>query len=129
MPTDVKVFRWLAATGGMPLNEASWKMFELPSPGVRYWHGGEGFMVRDVDISQDPPVVNLVFDSAWMDDVASRLPAGYAMEGGRSADSGLWHFGAVTAKNEELAPTWGDDLEDTLERAIDSASQHAQRAG
>lgn len=128
MPTDVKVYRWLHETDGAPLNEDAWKMFELPAAGDRYWHGGEGFTVRDVDFS-DPPVLNLVFDYAWLGEVNRRLPEGYVLEGGRSADTGLWHFGAVSPNGRELAPTWGDDLEDTLERAINNATQHSRRTG
>jgi hypothetical protein len=96
----------------------------LPSAGDRYWHGDEGFAVRDVDAAQDPPVVNLVYDRAWIEEVNGRLPDGYVIDGGRSADDGQWHFGAVTPQDTRFVPTWGDDLEETLERAIAAAAEH-----
>jgi hypothetical protein len=100
-------------------------MFELPSAGDRYWHGTDGFTVRDVDTSQDPPVVNLVFDHAWMDEVNGSLPEGYIMDGGRHSDTGEWHFGAVTPQDgRPLGPTFGDDLEATIQQAIANAAEH-----
>jgi hypothetical protein len=128
VPTPVKVYRWRDATDPMPLNETDWVMFELPSAGDRYWHDTDGFTVRDVDTSQDPPVVQLVFDHVWMDAVNGQLPDGYVMDGGRNSDTGEWHFGAITPQHDRpLGPTFGGDLEETIARAIANAAEYNRR--
>lgn len=96
MPTAVKVYTYTSETAKVPLNEHDWMMYRIPRVGQRYWHGDSGFRVREIDQSQDPPHVHLVYDHEWMDQIRAQLPQGYGISGGRSSDHGDWHFEAVT---------------------------------
>lgn len=128
MPTPVKVYTYMSEAAEAALNELEWTMYELPQPGVRYWHGDEGFTVREVDQSPDPPHVHLLYDHEWMNEVRSQLPDGYAIDGGRQSDSGEWHFVAGIPPGELRLGAFVDDLDEALDRVIAAAHEHDGRA-
>jgi hypothetical protein len=129
MPVPVKVYRWSSETDAIPLNEDDWVMYELPVAGDRYWHGSDGFTVREVDEAQDPPHVHLLHDYEWAREVRAQLPEGYSMEGGRASDDRQWHFNAVTPEQgRPLGPVFMDDLDDALNKAIANALEHYRQS-
>ncbi len=126
MPTAVKVYQWMPGMNEMPLNELDWTMYELPEPGSHYWHDRMGFMVREVDKSQDPPHVHLVHDRAYEEELHDGLPDGYLLDGGRNSENGSWHFFMLTPQGRPLGPFHGGDFDSAVGLALAAAAQHAQ---
>jgi hypothetical protein len=124
----VKVYTYTSETAHVPLNEHDWVMYEVPNAGDRYWHGDSGFRVREIDASQDPPQVHLVYDHEWMDEIKAQLPHGYGISGGRGSDHGDWHFEAVTPNGRPLGPEFADGLDEALTRAIANAHEHHRQS-
>jgi hypothetical protein len=127
MPVQVTVYRWGSADASMPLNETAWTMFELPAAGDRYWHGSDGFVVREIDDSQDPPHVHLNHDSEWVRAVNDQLPEGYMLDGGRDSHTGRWHFHAVTPEHgRPVGDGYSENINEAMQQALGHAAEHHQ---
>src|SRR5689334_1715204 len=127
---EVTVYRWGAADHEMPLSDTTWHMFELPSVGDRYWHGTEGFTVRAVDESQQPPRLDLTHDADWTQQMNDQLPDDYYLDGGRHQDDGRWHFHAVTPDHggRPVGDGYSEDMDEAMRQAIAQANEyHRQR--
>jgi hypothetical protein len=130
MPTQVAVYRWASAEAPMPLSETTWTMFELPGVGARYWHNSDGFTVREVDESHDPPRVDLNHDSDWTRAMNDQLPDDYYLDGSRNSDSGSWHFHAVTPAHggRPVGDGYSESMDEAMQQAIAHATEHYRQS-
>ncbi len=123
------MYRWGSADQTLPLSETTWMMFELPAAGDRYWHGSEGFTVREVDESHDSPHVHLNHDSDWTRAINDQLPDEYYLDGGRDSDNGRWHFQAVTPEHgRPVGDGYSESMDEAMQQAIGHATEHHRQS-
>lgn len=115
----------------MPLNEVEWELYELPIVGANYWHGRDGYHVKALDESVDPPRLDLELDRDFEEALCGSLPDEYFVDGGRRADDGSWHFEVTGPQGPLGGDAWsiGEDMEQAIRQVVASAGRQLDRRG
>lgn len=80
---------------GLTLSDHEWQVFDMPAPGDHYWHWTTGYRVERTGEVDGELRLHLMRNPAWEEEMSQGLPDDHLVDGGRSADSGQWHFRVV----------------------------------
>jgi hypothetical protein len=98
-------------------------MFELPEAAGHYWHATTGYRVERIEQVDQETRVHLMRDPDWEEDMSKGLADDHLVDGGRSADTGQWHFRVVGPRGAVTGWHFDDDVEPAIEAAVAATDQ------
>jgi hypothetical protein len=129
MPINTRIVEWVEGSypDGLALQASEAEMYDIPAVGDVYWRGVEAYTVRAVsDGPEGVPDVHLEGNDEFGRLLNAGLPGGYHLHGGRSSNTGRWHFYVVDeqAGNPLIAQTMAES--ESLEQAAAQAVAQAR---
>jgi hypothetical protein len=118
MPIPVRAVLWEPRLPGLPLSDHEWEMFELPEADARYWHDKTGYRVDRIEEIDGETRVHLVRDPEWEEQMSQGLPDDHLVDGGRSSDTGEWHFRVVGPRGAITGWHFDNVMEPPIQTAV-----------